>query len=219
MANPWFAAELRAERDDPGTRPLAADKACARAAPRLHVDQLAGHRGHAHRVRARGAAKLRAGADDWANAFLEAFESTGMVSAACAAAGVGRTTVYRRRQQDESFAVAWHDLEEDIADQLEGEAFRRAVKGTEKPITVAGEREAIREYSDKLLIVLLRARRPALHRDNFQIEHAGHVEHEHVYNPEAVELSAELRERVRRILDGDGVADDDDVIEDNGNPT
>ncbi len=112
--------------------------------------------------------------------FLRAFGEAGMVSAACTAAGVGRSTVYARRQRDERFAVAWHDVEEELADRLEGEAFRRAVEGTERPVSIGGEREIVREYSDKLLIVLLRARRPALYRGNFRLEHAGRVEREHV---------------------------------------
>jgi hypothetical protein len=53
--------------------------------------------------------------------------------------------------------------------------------------------------------MLLRSRAPERYVDRHRLEHAGRVEHEHaVYDPELVELSAELRARVRRLLDGEG---------------
>jgi hypothetical protein len=66
-------------------------------------------------------------------------------------------------------------------------------------------RRCIRSYSDNLLAMLLRSRAPERYVDRHRLEHAGRVEHEHaVYDPELVELSAELRARVRRLLDGEG---------------
>jgi hypothetical protein len=127
-----------------------------------------------------------------------------MVSAACEAAGVGRRTAYDRRQRDEQFAVAWADELERAVEVAEAEIYRRAVRGVEKPVTVAGEREVIREYSDTLLMFLMRARKPEVCRERYRVDHAGRVEHGHaIYDPQAVELSAELRARVRRILEGD----------------
>lgn len=43
---------------------------------------------------------------------------------------------------------------------------RRAYHGVEKPVTVAGKREIIREYSDTLLIFLLKGARSNKYRDN-----------------------------------------------------
>lgn len=49
---------------------------------------------------------------------------------------------------------------------MEAEAFRRGVKGTEKPVFHQGvECGRIREYSDTLLITLLKANRPAKYRE------------------------------------------------------
>jgi hypothetical protein len=125
-----------------------------------------------------------------------------MVTDACRAAGVSRATVYRRRHADEDFALAWHDAKLDVLALLEDEAVRRALHGVERPVTVAGEREVVRTYSDNLLALLLRSRAPERYADRHRLEHAGRVEHEHaVYDPEGVELSAELRARVRRLLD------------------
>jgi len=85
---------------------------------------------------------------DWRPAFLAAFAEAGSVATACRAAGINRSTVYRERQRDEQFAVAWADTEEGVTDMLEAEALRRAMDG-----------------SDRLLMVLLRARRPEVYRE------------------------------------------------------
>ena len=80
------------------------------------------------RTRATAAGKTK----DWAPAFLAALRDTGMVSAACEAAGVGRRTAYDRRQRDEQFAVAWADELERAVEVAEAEIYRRAVRGVEK---------------------------------------------------------------------------------------
>jgi hypothetical protein len=63
----------------------------------------------------------------------------------------------------------------------------------------------IREHSDRLLMFLLRARKPEIYRDRHLVEHGGRLDLEHSSNPDQIELSPALRARVRRILDtGDG---------------
>jgi hypothetical protein len=74
--------------------------------------------------------------------------------------GYDRATFYRWRDADSEFAAAWERAYTDGTDALEAEAQRRGMAGVEKPITVAGQRELVREYSDTLLIFLLKARRP-----------------------------------------------------------
>lgn len=56
---------------------------------------------------------------------------------------------------------------------LEDEAVRRGYEGVERPVTIAGKREIIREYSDTLLIFLLKAARPQKYRDYVRQEHVG----------------------------------------------
>jgi len=74
----------------------------------------------------------------------------------------------------------------------------------ERPISIGGEREVVRTYSDSLLALLLRTRAPECYAERHHLEHAGRVEHDvAVYDPELVELSAELRDRVGRILGED----------------
>lgn len=98
---------------------------------------------------------------DWKPAFLKALAETSMVKEACATVGIGRSTVYDARQADEAFALAWADVESETTDQLEAEAKRRALDG-----------------SDTLLIFLLKARRPDVYRENVKVEHSGKIRRE-----------------------------------------
>jgi len=117
---------------------------------------------------------------DWKPAFLEALGRTGNVRDACADAGIHRSTAYERRAKDVMFAEAWDDAIDDAADELEQEARRRAVEGTERTRFVrtgtndAGrpvyERVSIREYSDTLLIFLLKAARPEKYRERYDVQ-------------------------------------------------
>jgi hypothetical protein len=64
-----------------------------------------------------GAAALRR-ACSWRGVFVEALRRSGSVAAACRAAGVSRTLVYRERRQSPSFATSWHDAEEEAEQRL-----------------------------------------------------------------------------------------------------
>jgi len=111
--------------------------------------------------------------------FLKALAETGIVSAAVAIAGTSRTRVYELRKHDPGFASAWDDAEEQAADGLEAEAWRRAVDGVPEPLVSAGrvvrdddgQPLAIRRYSDNLLLALLKARRPERFKDRAVVEH------------------------------------------------
>ncbi len=106
----------------------------------------------------------------WKPRFIEALRQTGVVTRAARAAGVGRTTAYDHYKTDPDFARAWDDALEDACDEMEAEARRRAVEGTEKPVYYKGEVVGtIREYSDTLLIFLLKANRPEKYRDSFDL--------------------------------------------------
>lgn len=108
----------------------------------------------------------------WTGPFLAAFSKLGNVSAACRAAHVSRQSAYDYRDHHEDFRAAWEGAGETSADLLEQEAFRRAAQGTEKPVYYRGrEVGRVREYSDVLLIFLLKARRPDVYRERF--EHTG----------------------------------------------
>ncbi len=138
-------------------------------------------------------------APDWAPRFLSALAATANVSASCLAAGIARNTVYLRRDADEGFAKRMADALEDAVDDLELEARRRARDGLRRvkfhqgdPILVPLFREdglpaldergaavlvpyVEHEYSDTLMIFLLKAHRPEKYRENVKVEVTGKV--------------------------------------------
>lgn len=98
------------------------------------------------------------------------------VSEAARAAGIGRSTAYEWREADADFAAAWDAAEQEAADRLEREAWRRAVEGVDKPIVYQGEvTDTYKEYSDRMLEILLKGHRPERFVDRIKAEHSGSV--------------------------------------------
>jgi hypothetical protein len=117
--------------------------------------------------------------------FLDELALAHTITHAARAAGIGRQTVYELRQRDETFALAWADAIEAGSDFIEEEVRRRAVEGTEKPIMYQGEVVAhVREFSDRLIELELKARRPQKYRENIALELSGSLA------PSAEELAA-----------------------------
>jgi hypothetical protein len=149
---------------------------------------------------ATAAATVEKGWPTWADTFLIGLGETGMVASACERAGVQRSTAYRLRQRDEAFALAWADIESETTDRMEREALRRAVEGVAKPVYQKGELVGhVREFSDTLLIFMLKARKPEVYRENVRVEHSGGLN-----NRTVVEIpdDEERRSEVARILAG-----------------
>lgn len=138
-------------------------------------------------------------APDWGPTFLNHLSRTANIRDSAIAAGVARTTVYQRRDNDTAFASQMASALDDAVDALELEARRRACDGLVRvkfhqgqPIMVPipgpdgqpmtnedGEVILVpyveREYSDTLMIFLLKAHRPEKYRDRHQVEHTGNV--------------------------------------------
>jgi AcrR family transcriptional regulator len=115
--------------------------------------------------------------------FLETLSETGHVTKSAAAAGIPRRTVYNWRRDDEGFRQQWDEAAELGTDALVDEAVRRGKDGTLRPVYQRGkEVGTIREFSDTLLIFLLKARRPE-YRDTARVQVAGDpvnpIQHEH----------------------------------------
>jgi hypothetical protein len=107
-------------------------------------------------------------------AFLAGLRDEHTVSHAAERAGVHRQRCYEWRAADPVFAEAWSDVEMRSTELLEREAYRRAAVGTEKPVYQGGELVGtVREFSDVLLMFLLKARRPSTYRENHRIEVGG----------------------------------------------
>lgn len=131
----------------------------------------------------------------WAKAFLASLAALGNVQAACEAAKIERSTAYRHREADEGFAEAWNAAMESAADLLEEEARRRAYDGVRRlkfdrgkvitvPLTAADGEVMLdehgkpmmvpyveHEYSDSLMMFLLKGARPEKYRERTETKH------------------------------------------------
>lgn len=93
------------------------------------------------------------------------------ISHAAKVAGFSRYAVYRLKADNAAFADALAEAEEAGTQFLEEEARRRAVEGVERPLVSNGQVIAtVRDYSDTLLIFLLKARRPNVYRERFSVD-------------------------------------------------
>ena len=104
--------------------------------------------------------------------FLKVLRETGKVVEAAKAAGYGDSTFLRRVYKDDSeFAQLWEEAVEAAYDRMEDEAVRRARDGILDPVYYKGEIAGYRlNYSDQLLMFLLRGARPEKFRDNVKID-------------------------------------------------
>ena len=118
---------------------------------------------------ARGSRTVRT--DQAREVFLTTLARACNVTAACQAAGIGRQTAYTWREDDTAFAAAWTAAIDEAVDRLEAEAWRRGVEGVDKPVTFQGEITAsFKEYSDRILEVLLKAHRPEKYIERLRTE-------------------------------------------------
>lgn len=103
---------------------------------------------------------------EWIDTFLSAIMRGSNVTNATDAAGVHITLPYKRRLVDKAFRRAWDEAAEIGTELLEQEATRRAYHGTLKPVFYKGvECGYTREYSDTMMMFMLRARKPEKYRD------------------------------------------------------
>ena len=121
---------------------------------------------------------------NWRPVFLATFRQTGNVLLSCHAAGIDRSTAYRERQRNSDFAAKWESAEQDATEALEAEARRRAMNS-----------------SDVLLIFLLKARRPAVYRENARVELTGAAGGPVALSPVLAQVSDAVLERRIRALE------------------
>lgn len=135
---------------------------------------------------------------DWKARFIDAFREHRKVTVAMSVSGVSRSALYEARHTDTDFGAAWLEVEEEIVEELEAEAYRRAVTGVQKPLVSAGKYVTdVTEYSDSLLTLLLRARRPERYRERHTVEHSGEVTHTQTT---AIVLDPELSKQALDLL-------------------
>ena len=110
--------------------------------------------------------------------FLAKLAAGYSVKAAVAESTMSRAWFYRERCDDPMFADAWDEALEEGTDALEDEALRRGRDGVEEPIITMGKvaRDdegnvlTVKRYSDGLLTLLLKARRPDKFKDRSAVE-------------------------------------------------
>lgn len=111
-------------------------------------------------------------------AFLDAYRDTGNIRLACAASGVGRSTVYKWQEHDGEFSAAFGVAQVEAVEALEAAAYHRAVEGVEVAVTAPGRGIVGYEqkYSDTLLIFLLKGAAPEKYRERLEMRHSGRVQ-------------------------------------------
>jgi hypothetical protein len=107
--------------------------------------------------------------------FLKKLVATGgNVSAACRVIGAARSTAYDHKKNDTEFAKKWQEAVDQGIDALEQEARRRAFIGVKKKVFYKGQKiDEIREFSDTLLIFILKALRPEKYVERQEITGRG----------------------------------------------
>jgi hypothetical protein len=107
-------------------------------------------------------------------AFIMAFMDCASIVKACKKSKVPRQTVYDWFEADDKFREAFDKASIAALGVLEDEAVRRAYEGTLKPVYQSGRLVGkVREFSDQLLIILLKARAPQKYKDRFAGELTG----------------------------------------------
>lgn len=85
--------------------------------------------------------------------------------------------MHRDDEVGERYRQAFEDAMTEAAEHLEAEARRRAVEGVVKPVYYKGQEVgAVREYSDTLLIFLLKGAMPEKYRERYEAHHSGSME-------------------------------------------
>lgn len=106
--------------------------------------------------------------------FIAALMDGATITVAAETAGIDRKTAYRWRESDADFGAAWDEALEAGTDRLEEEAIRRARDGVTKPVFQGGQEVGqVQEYSDTLLIFMLKARRPDKFRERLSVSTPG----------------------------------------------
>ena len=108
--------------------------------------------------------------------FLDSLRAGNTISFACDAFNLARRAMYQLREDDEAFRAEWDEAYEEGAEILEQEARRRAVDGIDKPIVYRGVITGkVKEYSDTLLIFLIKGRKPDVYGDKIQQQQSGEL--------------------------------------------
>lgn len=109
--------------------------------------------------------------------FLETYASCGVISTACAAAGINRRRHWEWSKKDPAYKERFDDAHARACDTIRQEIFRRGVEGWDEPVfgklpgkdTGSGQVGVVRKYSDRLLEILAKAKMPTEFRERLSI--------------------------------------------------
>jgi hypothetical protein len=131
---------------------------------------------------------------NWHAAFLEAFAQCGIVNLAARQVKISANAVEKAKQRSPRFREAYFAAKENATQMLEAEMMRRAKIGIDEPVTIAGQREVVKKYSDSLLMFMLKALRPQVYRDNYNLA---------LSNPDGSKLSLAPQQTVMALIQTD----------------
>jgi hypothetical protein len=105
-------------------------------------------------------------------------ENGGNRKLACDAVGISYMTYLRATQNDPQFVELLEIADKQAGDMLEAEAYRRAYTGIDEPVYQQGELVGFKKnYSDKLLLVLMKANNPGKYTEKSEVNYTGTIEH------------------------------------------
>lgn len=126
--------------------------------------------------------------------FLKIFKETGAFYQTVKSVGVCAETIKRTLLSDPEFRQKYMEAKDEIVEKLEQEAMRRGVDGVLRPVFQGGKKVGdIREYSDTLLIFLLKGLNPEVYGERFR--HEGNIKHDHEHSLDPL-LEAKFNEIV-----------------------
>lgn len=107
-------------------------------------------------------------------AFLLAYAECGNITEASQLCDISRQRHYDWMRKDPEYPALFKAAHEQFCDKLEKEIYRRAVRGTNRPVFYQGRQVGkIREYSDTLLIFRAKGEMPDKYRERTDVSLGG----------------------------------------------
>ena len=108
------------------------------------------------------------------SAFLAAYSAIGVITAAARQAGIERERHYVWLAEYPDYPARFAAAHEQACDRLETAMVQRAVQGWEEPVYQGGALVGhVRKFSDRMLELALKSRRPNSFRERISTEHSG----------------------------------------------
>lgn len=114
--------------------------------------------------------RVSVSAHDKRDAFLAAYVELGTLTHAAGAVGIDRSSHYKWMDTDPEYPSLFAVAAAKGKEAMVREARRRAIEGTDKPVYQGGKLVGtIREYSDTLLIFLMKGAMPETYRERVDV--------------------------------------------------